>query len=81
LHSHGVTDILKFLEVITNGFIETFNVNLKAIKHANFFYEKYKNLINFMEKVYRHEEKSLGNVEYLSKKVIMYYDFLEKFQK
>ena len=80
MHNHGVTSIVNFLQVIANGFIETLNKNLIAIKQTNHFYDQYRNLINYLERAYRHEEKSLGNVKYLSIEINTYYDFFKNFQ-
>ena len=80
MHNHGVTSIINFLQLIANGFIEILNQNLAAINHTNLFYDKYKNLINYLEKAYRQEEASLGNVKYLSIEINTYNDFLKNYQ-
>ena len=80
MHNHGFSSIINFLQLIANGFIETLNQNLSAINHTNLFYDKYKNLINYLEKAYRQEETSLGNVKYLSIEINSYNDFLKTFQ-
>jgi hypothetical protein len=80
MHDHGVTSIVNFLQVIANGFIETLNKNLIAIEQTNHFYDQYRNLINYLESAYRHEEKSLGNVKYLSIEINTYNDFFKNFQ-
>ena len=80
MHIHGRTSITKFIELIANGFIEILNKNLEAISGTNLFYEKYKNLINYIEKAYRHEETTLGNVKYLSIEINTYNDFLKNYQ-